>query len=215
MSDSKRAGWRVITAFHLSLSLSVLVQQTASAASIAQTSVDAMLEASAFVFEGRVVGKRARELRVNAAQRITIHTLVTFEVVDVIKSPPDGPRAGRTLTLSFLGGEVGDKVVVVHDMQVPELGERGVYFVESLERRQVNPLYGWAQGHFLIERDGAQDRVTTADRKRIGAVARASGLAPRHLSRGIASGIDTDATAASMTAVEFKRKLRDMLRTMQ
>ena len=34
------------------------------------------------------------------------------------------------------------------------MGEQGIYFVEGMPpRRLINPLYGWHQGHYLIERD--------------------------------------------------------------
>lgn len=47
-------------------------------------------------------------------------------------------------------------------MVYPKLGERGIYFVESLSQQNINPLMGWSQGHFLIESDALQtDRVMT------------------------------------------------------
>ena len=50
----------------------------------------------------------------------------------------------------------------ISDMKVPQVGERGIYFVESLERSQVHPLYGWSQGHFIVEMDDTgADRVMT------------------------------------------------------
>ena len=62
-----------------------------------------------------------------------------------------GEYAGSTLELRFLGGTVGTARLEVTDMLVPQVAERGIYFVESLSAPQVNPLVGWSQGHFLIE----------------------------------------------------------------
>ena len=44
----------------------------------------------------------------------------------------------------------GPYAVVVADMQMPEIGELGIYFVETLSEQQIHPLFGWQQGHYLI-----------------------------------------------------------------
>ena len=127
------------------------------AASVRHVTLDEMLQQCQFVFEGKVLALEARE---NSQKRI--HTYVTFEILDVIK----GEYPGDTLTLSFLGGTVGDVTMGVSDMKVPQVGERGIYFVESLERSQVHPLYGWSQGHFLVQPDGTgMDRVMTSNKQ--------------------------------------------------
>jgi hypothetical protein len=65
--------------------------------------------------------------------------------------------------LRFLGGTVGNKTMAICDMKFPQPGERGIYFVASLERMQVHPLYGWSQGHFLLWPDETgTDRVMTS-----------------------------------------------------
>lgn len=124
-----------------------------NATSVREVSMDEMLQQSQFVFEGTVTAVEARE---NSQKRI--HTYVTFEIIDTIK----GQYSGSVITLRFLGGTVNDVTMVVGDMRLPREGEHGIYFVESLERFQVNPLYGWSQGHFVVERDGrGTERVKT------------------------------------------------------
>ena len=124
-----------------------------NATSVREVSMDEMLQQSQFVFEGTVTAIEARE---NSQKRI--HTYVTFEITDIIK----GEYHSNIITLRFLGGTVGDVTMVVSDMRLPQEGEHGIYFVESLERFQVNPLYGWSQGHFIVERDGTgSERVMT------------------------------------------------------
>ena len=124
-----------------------------NATSVREVSMDELLQQSQFVFEGTVTAIEARQ---NSQRRI--HTYVTFEITDIIK----GEYSGNIITLRFLGGTVDDVTMVVSDMQLPQEGEHGIYFVESLERFQVNPLYGWSQGHFIVERDGTgSERVMT------------------------------------------------------
>jgi hypothetical protein len=124
-----------------------------NATSVREVSMDEMLQQSQVVFEGTVSAIEASQ---NTQKRI--HTYVTFEVTDIIK----GEYHGNTITLRFLGGTVGDVTMEVSDMRLPQEGEHGIYFVESLERFQVNPLYGWSQGHFIVNRDHTgNERVMT------------------------------------------------------
>jgi len=123
------------------------------ASSVLEVSLNEMLQQSQFVFEGTATAIEARE---NSQKRI--HTYVTFEIKDIIK----GEYHSNIITLRFLGGTVGDVTMTVSDMRLPQEGEHGIYFVESLERFQVNPLYGWSQGHFIVERDATgSERVMT------------------------------------------------------
>ena len=77
------------------------------------------------------------------ANETSIHTYVTFRVVDVIKGTHNRPE----IILRFLGGTVVEISLDVSESTLPEFGQKGVYFVESLDRFQVNPLYGMDQGH--------------------------------------------------------------------
>jgi len=124
-----------------------------NATSVREVSMNELLQQSQLVFEGTVTAIEARQ---NSQNRI--HTYVTFEITDIIK----GEYPSNIITLRFLGGTVDDVTMVVSDMRLPQEGEHGIYFVESLERFQVNPLYGWSQGHFILERDGTgSPRVMT------------------------------------------------------
>jgi hypothetical protein len=116
----------------------------ANATSVREVSMNEMLQKSQFVFEGRVTAVESKE---NIQKRI--HTYITFEIMDIIK----GAYNSNIITLRFLGGTVGNVTLAVSDMRLPQEGEHGIYFVESLERMQVNPLYGWSQGHFIVVRD--------------------------------------------------------------
>jgi len=179
-----------------------------NASSVLEVSLNEMLQQSQLVFEGTVTAIEARE---NSQKRI--HTYVTFEIKDII----NGKYESDFITLSFLGGTVGDVTRAVSDMQFPEKGEQGIYFVESLERTQVNPLYGWSQGHFIVEHhvDG-NARLMTNKRLPIAAVAdkvQSAQMTPdrqpmQRLSNGVVPDILVTHDKRGMMVDEFKRILR-------
>ncbi|CCK79591.1 hypothetical protein [Desulfobacula toluolica] len=185
------------------------------AASVRQVTMDEMLQQCQFVFEGTVLTLEAEE---NSQNRI--HTYVTFEIQDIIK----GEYSSSTITLSFLGGTVGDVTMDVRDMKIPQVGEHGIYFVESLKRSQVHPLYGWSQGHFLVQSDDTgMDRVMTSNEQPVTEVMKDNALeqmspsqeetAPL-LSKGAARGIKfalKDNDNKGLTAEEFKNILREKM----
>src|SRR5262245_46648073 len=114
----------------------LLLALPAFASSVLQLSFEELVRSSELVFEGRVVNKRAE-----VDKRGAIKTYVTFEIQDVYK----GAYTGRTVDLAYLGGTVGNSTMEVSDMQQPEIGEKGVYFVESMSNPPVHPLLGWDQ----------------------------------------------------------------------
>lgn len=184
------------------------------AASVREVTMDEMIQQSQFVFDGKVISLEAKE---NSQKRI--HTYVTFEIYDVIKGEYPNP----TITLSFLGGTVGDVTMVVGDMELPAVGERGIYFVESLERLQVHPLYGWSQGHFIVEPDGnGTDRVMTSNKQPVTEIANdtpadqvmTSQAKSPTLSTGVARGVTFELKkkeTKGLTVTEFKKSLLEKM----
>ncbi len=180
----------------------LLLASTIKQADMAEITGDAQL-----IFEGRVIGTRIEQPPGSRA----IHTWVRFEVLDVIKGSYDKP----VIELSFLGGTRGDLTVRVSDMRIPTMGEHGIYFVEDTGRRLVNPLVGWAQGHFLVQYDRTLKRqiITTLDGrpvKDIDLSARKSHLA--EISHGVAQGvIITDRVSGDLIdPAGFKSLIRGM-----
>ena len=166
-------------------------------------SLEQLSTASQLIFEGEVVGKTSD---FNATQT-SIHTHVTFRVVDVVKGTYNQPE----ITLRFLGGTVGEIGLTVSDSTLPELGETGIYFVESLERFQVNPLYGMDQGHFLILESNGQRVVMTRNRRVVTGLLSDVQPTVANLSVGIALGLSIDEAGASpsgVTAFQFKQAIR-------
>jgi len=81
-------------------------------------------------------------------------------------------------------------------MRPPQPGETGVYFVESLVRRQIHPLLGWTQGHFLVESstDGIE-HMTTVGHKPVVALDDQAAAG----SSAVAEGAPLGATVAEKT----------------
>ena len=170
---------------------------------VLSVSLEQMSTASQLIFEGEVIGTASHF----NANETGIHTYVTFRVVDVIK----GTRNRPEIMLRFLGGTVGEISLDVSESTLPELGEKGVYFVESLERFQVNPLYGMDQGHFLIFESAGRRIMTTRNRRVITSLPPDSQPRAEGLSNGIARGLAVDeaaAAASGVTVFQFKQAVR-------
>lgn len=177
------------------------------AATVLRISVREMLNQSDLVFEGHVTRVESRM----DPPATLIHTYVTFQISDVIK----GAWPDQTIELSFLGGTADGRTLAVPGMQIPELGEQGIYFVESLARNQVHPLYGWTQGHLRLSRSkgGALNVLTSQGVPVIGIDHTQKGRSGE-ISRGVAVGlvIDPDAPEEdAMRAEDVKEILRSWL----
>ena len=186
--------------------LGILLTAGVHATAVREVGVAEMLQGCELVFEGRVVHI---EVRKEPDSRM-IHTYVRFEVLDVIK----GKYPRDAIELSFLGGTAGGRTLKVNDMHVPEIGEKGVYFVESLAERQVHPFFGWSQGHFVVVPDSRGiERVMTRTRKPVIEVEPAVHGQTNRLSRGIARGLrvsDSPDPGTGLTVREFKERLSAM-----
>ena len=176
-----------------------LVQAT----TILQVGTSELVNESELVFEGRV------QDRWSANNGQVIVTYVRFEVVEVVK----GEYGRETLTLQFMGGVVDGEGLVVAASNIPELGEHGVYFVESTTVEMVNPLYGWSQGQFIVEEQAADERVYTVARQPVtGFVDQASPpgtvIATTH---ALGVGTAGSVSAQALTLQQFKDQVRGLI----
>lgn len=187
------------------VSVSLLAPAVPLGASVVlRTSLDEMLADCALVFEGTVVEVWTE------SSRGRLHTWVRFRVDERIKG-----AAPAMLALRFRGGRIGDVIETVAGSPIPEPGDRGIYFVESVDRFLVNPLYGWEQGLVRVLRtaDGS-NRVYTSRRHPIVAVevpaaptepaARAQAREGIVTSTGVALGIRADARAPPAQALRVE-----------
>ncbi len=187
----------------------LLLALPGAATTVRQTSVDEMLGACELVFEGEALASGVEE----SPGGRHVFTWVDFAVRDVVK----GPAVDDRIRLYFLGGAVGDRIVEVGGMRVPAVGERGLYFVESLARRQVHPFYGWDQGRLrILPGPGGVDRVVSADGRPVVGLAPPNAIRrPRGaLSEGVADELELDVGARledALSAAELKAQLRGRL----
>ena len=160
------------------------VSALAGASTLLRVSVDELTQRAEFVFEGEVVSVQAQR----SGARGMISTFVTFNVIDTIK----GSASVESIELKYLGGNLEGERLEVNGSRIPELGERGVYFVESLTQDLINPLLGWSQGQYLIQTEGGVEQVTSVNARPIVSVAAPSSAA------AAASGPATARSAARL-----------------
>jgi hypothetical protein len=198
--------WLVFFVFFL-----VLFHSLSIATTIRAVTFEELVQYSEFVFEGYVI---AVESVIPLNSHIP-HTCILFEISEVFK----GIHSDDTIELCFLGGITGEYTVQIANMQYPKLDEKGIYFVKSLSRQYANPLYGWKQGHFLIETDPhtSKEHVMTAERQPVtGIISEEEPVLG--LSTGVASGVratDRLQMEKSWTVEEFKHNLRSVLEAMK
>ena len=191
--------------FHLSkyvvlLMLSCVIS-TAQASTIRLNTIDETAKAAELIFEGVVL---ASESRWNNA-KTDIITVITFRVDDVIK----GDYAQPTLSLRFAGGQVDNDRVQYQAVVYPQLGEAGIYFVESINRNLINPLVGWSQGHFMLDADNA---VMSNQHRAVMSLETVAPAAQTQISQGAASGVVLGkAGETGMSKQKFKQAINAML----
>lgn len=204
-SSPVSTGRRARAVFFSALLLFLAYAAAVPATTVKRVTIDEMLAKAELIFEGRVV-----EHEVKQAANGNIYTYIHFSINEIIK----GDYSEPTLTLRFTGGTAGGLTLSVGDMHMPEVSEKGIYFVESLTGRYANPLLGWSQGHFLlIEDDDGIERVYTSQYQAVTTVEesyqRSSGI-----SDGVAEGIATEAKTEAvngMTRSRFVEALRERL----
>jgi hypothetical protein len=141
--------------------VSLTLAQPAAASTVLRRSLSDLVKSAELVFEGTVTASTVVPGVGNGPPR----TCVTFDVTDVIA----GQSPGSNLQLCFMGGEVDGVQTVVTDMHYPVVGEHGIYLAESTRLAMVNPLAGWDQGRFLVEKDpvSGAEKILTARRRPI------------------------------------------------
>lgn len=109
---------------------------------IVRMSFDQVVSGAELIIEGEVLSKETRLSPINGRP----FTYFKIEIIDVIK----GDYPDSTIEIGYMGGQVGELTLTVSDMRMPEIAERGIYFVETLGQQQIHPLIGWQQGHYRV-----------------------------------------------------------------
>ncbi|RLA51005.1 MAG: hypothetical protein DRQ98_12130 [Gammaproteobacteria bacterium] len=177
-----------------------------SATSILEVSFSELCRDSQVIVEGRV----SRVTTKRDENSGLIWTVVTIDTSDLIS----GNLSKPVLQLEFLGGTHNGVTLNVGEMQVPEAGETGIYFINKPGAKQVHPLTGWGQGHFILQTDakGIQ-RIATARKRPVAQVEPSDASEHSVLSKGTAKGVKVVAGAKpplsqAMNADDFKALIR-------
>jgi hypothetical protein len=184
-----------------------LATGNSQAATVISVGTVELVAKSDFIFQGKVI-----EEWVAAGPRSgSILTFLRFSVSDVLK----GAAARSTVVLSYLGGVLDGRILTIEGMEIPSVGEEGVFFVEHLGRNQIHPLYGWDQGRFLIRRDtSGRASVYTHDMKPIGRVDMVK--ATPGISDGVAPGIVVASDGREALSLDaFKARIRTLVEAQQ
>ncbi|MEM7194980.1 MAG: hypothetical protein AAF402_08520 [Pseudomonadota bacterium] len=128
-----------------------LASGVAHSAVILKVDFDSMVRNSELVFEG-VAARKWFQRHPEDGRPMTY---IRFKIREVIK----GTHNGDSIDLAFEGGTIDGVTMLVSDLEVPIVGERGIYFVESTSNDLANPLYGWHQGHYLISQDDGGNQI--------------------------------------------------------
>ena len=188
---------------------------SANSTTILGMDIDQVAHQAEFIFEGEVI---LSETRQDSGTGI-ISSYVTFAIWDVVKGDYDA----ESVELKFMGGVFNGQIVEVSGMRIPQLGEQGIYFVESVSRDLINPLLGWSQGHFIIVEDNGVRRISTVDNKAVTEVESVSSIPPaikkpQAVIEGdsdVAAGVLTESSPImidrALTVDEFKLRIVDII----
>lgn len=199
----------------LALLLLVLLANSSVASTVLSMEVDELVGQSELIFEGVVL---QHDVQQEFGTGI-INTYVTFAVVDVVKGEFDPDQ----LELKFAGGTLNGETVEISGLVLPEVGEEGIYFVESISRNLINPLLGWSQGHYLIIEQEGERLVNTVSQSPVTDVMAVSDI-PQTIRRpqtliesntdaavGIVSEVSALNRARALSVDEFKDRIQGLI----
>jgi len=125
------------------------ISSNLAASVVPQKSIESLAKDSSMIFEGTVTEKNSLKIRSE------FFTDVTFEITELLK----GQSKASNVTLRYLGGIVDGVGSGVSGVELPELHERGIYFVSDMTKFSPHPLTGWGQGHFILKDSGLDEHV--------------------------------------------------------
>ena len=133
---------------------------------------DQVVKGAELIIEGEILTKETRLSPISGRP----FTYFKIAIIDVIKGDYPNP----TIEIGYMGGQIGELTLKVSDMRMPDIGEWGVYFIETLSQQQVHPLIGWQQGHYRVIKNPqtGQERVVSDQESETGARSRALLLQP-------------------------------------
>lgn len=137
-------------ALALLASLAALLAPTARAMSVVPPSFDELVAEADTVARGVVTAVRTEEF--DSPQGRGVHTLVTLRVERTLKGAP-----ADTVTLTLLGGTVGQRSLRVVGMPTFTVGQREIVFV-ARNGAVMCPLIGAGHGRYHVVTDATTQR---------------------------------------------------------
>jgi hypothetical protein len=136
---------------YLSLIVAVLlsIATTAYATSVRRLNLDDLITTAHSIVEGDVVGSRTYR----SDDGKLILTSYTINVRESLKGAP-----GSTVTLTTVGGRIGNSILHVAGMPVFQPGEKAVLFLEK--SRGYTTVVGLNQGKFTISNNEVSNSLT-------------------------------------------------------
>ena len=122
------------------------------ATTIVQRDIREVAEGATLVVEGTVTAVESAPVMQGRA----IASTVTIAIEEVLK----GSWSADRIDLQYLGGSHDGRSMSVGEMEIPAVGEHGIYFIRDPRRQFVHPLKGWEQGHFIVVKDGPHGEET-------------------------------------------------------
>jgi hypothetical protein len=152
---SRNARWT--TWILVSIVLSLLSARRAAATQVRPLSMAETVRQSDAIVSGTVTGKQSRWG--DASQRWML-TDYTIAVDDVIIAPAQR-TIGKTLTVTWWGGTIGEISQGISDLRLPAAGERLLLMLRGEQGAMLSPVVGFNQGFFSIS--GAGDTALVLD----------------------------------------------------
>jgi len=186
--------------YHSALIILIIsLSAPAHSSTIAQIGTEDLVNRSELIFEGTVVSVSTE---LNDFGRV--YTYVNFNVEEILAG---SLSYSSTIVLRFTGG-TADGVELDLGVRIPEINERGIYFVEKVLPGLINPLLGWDQGHFIVNELG---QVVASNSLVVEAVELQSRPEITAFSDGVALGIITNPRAEDGSANYNTQKHEPML----
>jgi hypothetical protein len=146
-TDARQSGDRRMKTLRL-LAAILCVIAVARGTTVIPPTFDELVRDAELIVRGRVTALRSGWSGTAAGSKPRIATWVTITVERVLRG-----EAGATLTLEFIGGEVGERRLDVAGWPRFAAGERGIFFVENRQARMC-PLVRLRHGRYRIIGDG-------------------------------------------------------------
>lgn len=132
--------------------LALFLAHGTAAMSVVPPSFPELVDEAEAIVRARVAAVESRKVPTPTGDQV-IRTFVTLKIADRLK----GDEVGDTVTLSFLGGQVGDETLRVAGMPRFHVGDEDFLFVVG-NGRVLCPLVGASHGRYPVLADATTGR---------------------------------------------------------